>query len=161
MKAHHILLISLALAAGQAAAHGDGDGATHQEPKGGHAAALGQPGNPAKVNRTVEIAMSDAMRFTPASIKVKQGETIRFIVKNNGQLKHELVLGTLKEMKEHAELMAKFPEMEHDDPNAITVEPGKTGELVWRFSKTGQFDFACLIPGHFEAGMKGTIVVGR
>lgn len=127
----------------------------------GHASSLGKPGNPAKVTRTVDIVMSDAMRYTPASIKVKRGETIRFRVKNTGQLKHEMVLGSRAELQEHAKTMARFPEMEHDDPNAISVEPGKTGELVWRFTKAGKFDFACLVPGHFEAGMQGNIAVRR
>lgn len=156
------LVISL-LTAGAAYAHGDETQAKTQSHKetDGHAAALGQPGDPAKATRTVEIRMSDAMRFTPASIKVKKGETIRFVVKNEGRLKHEMVLGSLAELKEHAETMAKFPEMEHDDPNAISVEPGKTGELVWRFTKAGKFDFACLVPGHFEAGMQGKISVRR
>ena len=105
--------------------------------------------------------MSDAMRYTPSSIVVKRGETIRFRVKNTGQIKHEMVLGSLAELKEHAKTMAKFPDMEHDDPNAISVEPGKTGELVWRFTKAGKFDFGCLVPGHFEAGMQGKIAVRR
>lgn len=161
MKIASALLIGL-LAAGIAHAHSDETHATQpHEEESGHAAMLGQPGNPAKVTRTVEIAMSDAMRFTPASIKVKKGETIRLRVKNEGRIKHEMVLGTLAELKEHAETMIKFPEMEHDDPNAIAVEPGKTGELVWHFSKAGRFDFACLVPGHFEAGMQGKIAVRR
>jgi uncharacterized cupredoxin-like copper-binding protein len=128
---------------------------------GGHAAALGKPGDPGKVNRTIEVGMGDDMRFNPASIEVKKGETIKFVVKNNGALTHEMVLGTMKELKEHAALMRKHPEMEHDDPNAVSVGPGKTGTLVWQFTKTGKFDFACLVPGHFEAGMVGKITVGR
>lgn len=136
-------------------------GVTQANASEGHASLLGQPGNPAKVTRTMDIVMSDAMRYTPASIKVKRGETIRFRVKNSGQIKHEMVLGSLAELKEHAKIMTKFPEMEHDDPNAISVEPGKTGELVWRFTKAGKFDFACLVPGHFEAGMQGKIAVRR
>ena len=151
MKAINAILIGL-MAIGVTQANAE---------EGGHAAALGQPGNPAKVTRTVDIVMSDAMRYTPASIKVKRGETIRFRVKNAGQIKHEMVLGSLAELKEHAKIMTKFPEMEHDDPNAISVEPGKTGELVWRFTKAGKFDFACLVPGHFEAGMQGKIAVRR
>jgi uncharacterized cupredoxin-like copper-binding protein len=159
MKIASSLLIGL-LSASLVHAHGDERHApqTHAE-NTGHAAAMGQPGDPAKATRTIEVRMSDAMRFTPASIKVGKGETIRFLVKNEGQIKHELVLGTLSELREHAELMRKFPEMEHDDPNAVTVEPGKTGELVWHFSKAGNFDFACLVPGHFEAGMRGTVTV--
>lgn len=126
---------------------------------GGHAAALGKPGDPAKVTRMVEVGMSDAMRFSPDRIEIKRGETIRFVVKNDGSLRHEMVLGTMHELKRHAELMRKHPEMEHDDPNAVAVDPGKTGELVWQFSRAGTFDFACLIPGHFEAGMIGKVVV--
>ena len=159
MKITITLLMAL-LTMGIAHAHGDEKhSAQPHEESTGHAAMLGQPGDPARVTRKVEISMSDAMRFTPASISVKTGETIRFVVKNEGRLKHELVLGTPAELKEHAELMRRFPEMEHDDPNAITVLPGKTGELVWRFNKAGRFEFACLVPGHFEAGMKGRLVV--
>jgi uncharacterized cupredoxin-like copper-binding protein len=160
----YALAMSLALATG-ALAHGD---ETHKVPTkkedgqaGGHAAALGKPGDPGKVTRTIEVEMSDAMRFRPDTIQVKPGETIRFIVRNVGKVKHEMVLGTIKELKEHAELMRKFPEMEHDDPNQVSVEPGKTGELVWQFAKAGTFDFACLVPGHFEAGMVGKVRVGR
>lgn len=124
-----------------------------------HAAALGEPGKAANATRTVEIKMSDAMRFDPASIAVKKGETIRFVVKNEGKIKHEMVLGTTGELREHAAMMQKMPMMEHDDPNAVALEAGKTGDLVWHFTKAGTFDFACFQPGHFEAGMKGKIEV--
>ena len=120
---------------------------------------FGKPGSPTKVSRTVAVDMSDAMRFNPASVTVKKGETIRFVVKNSGKLKHEMVLGTAKELREHAELMKKFPEMEHEDPNQLSVEPGKKGELVWQFTRVGTFDFACLQPGHFDAGMRGKVAV--
>ncbi|AMO96335.1 copper binding s, plastocyanin/azurin family protein [Collimonas fungivorans] len=103
--------------------------------------------------------MNDTMRFTPATILVKRGETVRFLVKNSGKVKHEMVLGSIKELQEHAALMQKFPEMEHSDPNQVSLAPGKSGELIWQFSKAGRFDFACLQPGHFEAGMRGDIVV--
>ena len=99
------------------------------------------------------------MRFSPASVSAKKGETIRFVLKNEGKLKHEMVLGTIAELKEHAALMVKFPQMEHADPNQASVEPGKTGELIWQFTKAGTFDFACLQAGHYEAGMKGQVVV--
>ena len=89
----------------------------------------------------------------------KKGETIRFVLKNEGKLKHEMVLGTITELKAHAALMVKFPQMEHADPNQTSVEPGKTGELIWQFTKAGTFDFACLQAGHFEAGMRGQVVV--
>ncbi len=112
-----------------------------------------------KVTRTMEVDMNDAMRYTPSTIAIKRGETVKFVVKNNGRVKHEMVLGSIAELKEHAALMVKFPEMEHVDPNQVSVEPGKTGELVWKFTKPGTFDFACLQPGHFEAGMRGKIAV--
>ena len=127
---------------------------------GGHdESAIGEPGKAASVTRTIKIDMSDAMRFTPSSIHAKQGETIRFVITNSGKIKHELVLGSEKELKEHYEVMKKFPEMEHDDPNMVTVAPGKTGEVIWKFSKAGKIDFACLQPGHYDAGMKGAVAV--
>lgn len=150
---HLIIAIAttLSLVAAGALAHGD----EHD------AGSIGEPGDPAKISRIIDIEMSDAMRFSPAQFKVKRGETIRFVLRNTGKMKHEMVLGSMKELKEHAALMQKFPEMEHADPNMVSVAPGQTGELVWRFSKAGAFDFACLQPGHFEAGMKGKIAVGR
>lgn len=127
----------------------------------GHAAALGAPASLKDATVTVEVLMNDTMRFSPERITIKRGETVRFVVRNQGSAKHEMVLGTLAELKEHAALMRKFPSMEHEDPNAISVEPGKTGEFAWTFSKAGSFDFACLVPGHFEAGMKGRIIVKK
>ena len=128
---------------------------------GGHADsdAIGEPGKAADAKRTVTVNMLDSMRFTPQSITVKQGETIKFIVKNSGKVKHEMVLGTEKELKEHYEVMKKNPEMEHADDNQITVQPGKSGEIIWRFTKAGKVNFACLQPGHYVAGMKGFVTV--
>lgn len=140
---------SLSNAGGNAA-----DGHSHS-----HVGAIGVPGKAGKTIRTVEVDMNDAMRFNPSSVAVKQGETIRFVVKNSGKLKHEFVLGTEKELKEHYEVMKKFPEMEHADPNMVTVAPGKTGEVIWQFTKSGTVDFACLQPGHYDAGMKGAVTV--
>lgn len=160
MKMVNTLWIGL-LVSGIALAHGDEKHPQAAPEKSAHAAALGQPGDPARVTRTIEVRMDDRMRFTPSQIRVKQGETIRFRVTNRGKVKHEMVLGTLAELKSHAEEMRKFPEMEHDDPNAIELDAGKSGELIWQFTQTGNFDFACLIPGHFEAGMKGTLQVTR
>jgi len=132
---------------------------------GGHGhgpdAAIGVAGDKNKVDRTVQISMTDTMRFVPGDIQAKQNETIRFVVKNDGKLKHEMVIGTEKELKEHYAVMMKNPEMEHDDPNQITLAPGKTGEIVWKFSKAGKVDFACLQPGHYDAGMKGKIAVTK
>ena len=124
--------------------------------------AFGREGDPKKAIRTVKIDMSDVMRFTPAQLTVKQGETVRFEVKNSGKTLHEMVLGTMKELKEHAELMKKHPGMEHDEPYMAHVAPGKTGRIVWQFTKPGEFYYGCLVPGHFEAGMVGKInVVAR
>ncbi|MBE0605492.1 MAG: cupredoxin family protein [Deltaproteobacteria bacterium] len=155
------IAVSLVSATG-APAHDDKNHVKKEEPQAdGHATALGRPGDPGKVSRSIMVEMNDAMRFKPDSIRVKRGETIRFIVRNIGKLKHEMVLGTIEELKEHAELMRKFPEMEHADPNQVSVDPGKTGELVWQFTRDGTFDFACLVPGHFEAGMVGKVRVSR
>ncbi len=119
----------------------------------------GREGDPKKLSRTITIAMTDNMRFTPERIEVKQGETIRFIVKNNGKVMHEMVIGTPAELAKHAELMKKHPNMEHDEPYMAHVAASKQVDLVWQFTKAGKFEFACLLPGHFEAGMRGTITV--
>ena len=144
-----LLAIALAYLASGAIAHGD----EHPD------AAYGRPGDAAKASRNVAIDMSDSMRFTPALMTVRKGETIRFVLTNSGKVKHEMVLGSSKELKEHAALMRKFPEMEHADPNRVSVDPGKTGALIWQFTRAGTFDFACLQAGHFEAGMRGKIAV--
>ena len=145
---------SFAGGARSADGHAHGHGSGHAEGD-----AVGVAGQAAEVTRVVTVDMTDTMRFAPARISARQGETIRFTVKNAGQLKHEFVLGTEKELKEHYALMKKFPEMEHADPNMVTVAPGKTGEVIWRFTKAGKVDFACLQPGHYEAGMKGVVSV--
>ena len=123
---------------------------------------FGRTGDPKKVSRTVEIDMSDMsdkMRFTPAVLTQQRGETVRFVAKNSGKQMHEMVLGSMKALKEHAELMKKHPGMEHDEPYMAHVGPGKKAEIVWQFTKAGEFNFGCLIPGHFEAGMVGSIKV--
>jgi len=119
--------------------------------------AFGREGDPKKVSRTVTVDMSDKMRFSPASLTVRQGETVRFVVKNSGKVMHEMVLGTMQELKEHAELMKKYPGMEHDEPYMAHVVPGKTERIVWQFTKPGEFYYGCLVPGHFDAGMLGKI----
>ncbi|AMP09198.1 copper binding s, plastocyanin/azurin family protein [Collimonas arenae] len=140
-------------------AHGEEGQDTSTEQQGGHAAASGRPGVAANVSKTMQIDMSDTMRFAPENISVKRGDTVKFIVTNSGKVKHEMVLGSIEELKEHAALMVKFPEMEHADANQVSLDPGKAGELIWQFDKAGIFDFACLQPGHFEAGMRGKIIV--
>lgn len=151
----------LAWAASTAFAHGD----AHMTKKPAYDAskveerAFGREGDPKRVTRTVKLDMTDAFRFTPADVTVKRGETVRFVVANSGKVLHEMVLGTTEELKAHAELMKKFPDMEHADANMAHVKPGAKGEIVWQFTKAGEYQFACLIPGHYEAGMVGKVVV--
>lgn len=125
-----------------------------------HAASpIGQSGDPAKVSRTIELTMNDSMRFTPGEIQVSAGETVRFFIKNMGKLPHEMVIGSIADLKAHAAEMQKMPEMQHTELNMITLAPGKIGGLVWKFNQSGTVDFACLIPGHMEAGMIGKIKI--
>ena len=119
----------------------------------------GIAGDAADVSRTIEVSMQDTMRFTPELLDIKLGETIRFVAKNDGKVLHEFVLGTKATNDEHAETMLKFPGMEHDEPYMTHVDPSETGEIIWNFNRAGNFDFACLIAGHYQAGMIGNIVV--
>src|SRR3546814_4929635 len=114
----------------------------------------GQPGDPAKVTRTIELTMDDTMRFTPSYIQVNAGETVRFFIRNTGKIPHEMVIGSIADLKGHAAEMRKMPDMQHVEPNMITLAPGKIGGLVWQFDQAGTVNFACLIPGHMEAGME-------
>ena len=111
------------------------------------------------VTKVVNIVMGDNMSFTPNLIKVKKGDVIKFMHKNPGKIMHEFVLGTPASLDEHAIMMKKFPGMEHSEPYMTHVKPGKNGEVTWQFSRTGEFAFGCLIPGHYDAGMKGKIIV--
>ena len=130
-------------------------GGTH----GDDASAIGEPGQAARVTRTINVDMTDNMRFSTPAIAVQQGETVRFVAKNSGQVQHEMVLGTPQELKEHYAMMLKMPGMVHADANMVSVAPGKTGEVIWHFTRAGKVDFACLQPGHYDAGMKGSITV--
>jgi uncharacterized cupredoxin-like copper-binding protein len=150
-----IAVLALSSAAFAGGTHGGGHGHDSDE------TAIGKPGVASKASRTVTVEMTDNMRYTPAEIQVKQGETVRFIVKNKGQVKHELSFGTQQELLEHLEQMRKFPDMEHDEPSKVTLAPGKQGEIVWQFTKAGTVNFACLMPGHYEAGMKGQVKVSK
>lgn len=157
-------ILGLASAAFAAAAWGHGSGHGNKQPSPRASApveekAFGRAGDPKKASRTIEIDMSDAMRFTPADISVRRGETVRFMVANSGKQMHEMVIGTAAGLKEHAEMMRKHPGMEHDEPFMAHVEPGRKAELVWQFTRAGAFQYGCLIPGHWEAGMHGKITV--
>jgi uncharacterized cupredoxin-like copper-binding protein len=139
--------------ANPAAAH---DHADH----GAKGEAFGRAGDPKKISRTIDLDLSDAMRFAPAALAVKQGETVRFRLKNSGKVMHEMVLGTMQDLEAHAELMRKDAGMHHHGAaNMVHVAPGKTAALVWQFMHAGEFYYGCLVPGHFEAGMRGSIRV--
>ena len=121
----------------------------------------GEPGDPKKPARTIKVVMREdgkKMAFEPARITLRKGEQIRFVLENDGTDDHEFVLANAAENRKHAELMKKFPDMEHDEPNAKRLAVGEHGEILWKFTKTGTFEFACLIPGHREAGMMGKVV---
>lgn len=121
--------------------------------------AFGKAGDPKKSTRTIRIVMDDDMRFRPGRVTVRLGETVTFVVTNKGKILHEMVIGTPQELQEHAVMMKKFPGMEHDEPHMAHVQPTTSASLVWTFNRAGEFDFACLIAGHFEAGMVGKIKV--
>jgi uncharacterized cupredoxin-like copper-binding protein len=118
----------------------------------------GEPGNASKASRTIEVTMSE-MEFNPSRIEVKRGEQIRFIVRNAGTEDHEFLLASTEDNLKHAEAMKKNPRMEHDDPNGVRLAPKKSAEIIWKFTKAGTFEFACLIPDHRDYGMTGRITV--
>jgi uncharacterized cupredoxin-like copper-binding protein len=149
MNRRTLAIGAVLLAAGPAArAHGEAHRAT-DAPVVKEQKPWGIAAERREARRTIEVGMGDDMRFRPA----------RFVIRNRGRVLHEFVLSTPAELAEHAALMRKHPGMEHDEPSMAHVPPGKTGEIVWTFNRTGEFDFACLIPGHFDAGMVGRIVV--
>jgi uncharacterized cupredoxin-like copper-binding protein len=164
MKKLHIVTIAALAALSSAGVYAHGD-ESHPKEKAAFDAskveerAFGREGDPKKVTRTIKVDMRDTMRFTPDLVTVKRGETVRFVASNSGKLMHEVVLGTVEELKEHAETMRKFPNMEHADANMAHVKPGAKGDIVWQFTKAGEYQFACLMPAHFEAGMVGKVVV--
>jgi uncharacterized cupredoxin-like copper-binding protein len=177
-----VLTAVLAVSAQAALAHGD---AKHEKkasrPISTEETPFGREGDPKKVSRTYSVGMYDSMHFSvyaagkppavsdaaaadrrslpPGDLTVRRGETIRFVVRNDGKVMHEMVIGSMKELKEHAELMKKHPDMEHDEAYMAHVAPGKTGEIVWQFTQPGEFYYACLVPGHMEAGMIAKITV--
>jgi uncharacterized cupredoxin-like copper-binding protein len=159
-RRHTITLVAALLAQPLAArAHGDEahnkkSGAPKKEQKD-----WGIAGERRHARRTIAVQMLDTMRFVPDRIEVRLNETVRFTVRNTGKVMHEFVIGTKPENEAHAALMMKFPEMEHDEPYMAHVAPGKSGELVWTFNRAGTFEFACLIAGHYQSGMAGSITV--
>jgi uncharacterized cupredoxin-like copper-binding protein len=158
LKQTLMIIVTAMTLSGQTWAHGDAKKSadrkisTEEHP-------FGREGDAKRTTRTVQVDMSDKMRFSPAQLTVKRGETVRFVVKNSGKVMHEMVIGTMKELKTHADMMKKHPGMEHDEPYMAHVKPGATEQMVWQFTKPGEFYYGCLVPGHFEAGMIGKIIV--
>lgn len=154
----HALALLLVLP-GLAVAHGDAGHGAQAGPVVKEQKPWGIAGDARGKVRRIDVGMGDDMRFTPARIAVREGETIRFVLHNRGRLLHEFVLGDPQTLDEHAALMVKFPDMQHDEPYMAHVPPGKTGEIVWTFNRAGTFGFACLIAGHYQAGMVGEVAV--
>lgn len=152
-----ILLLLLASSVQQVLAHSETPQSAASVLK--EQTAWGIAGESGQVTRSIELRMSDAMRFTPDQLQIKRGETVRLIVHNDGRMLHEFVLGTEKALNEHAALMLRFPGMQHDEPYMTHVAPGQSSEILWTFNNAGEFDFACLIAGHYQAGMRGKVRV--
>lgn len=152
-----LLMLGLSVACGRVFAHAGNAHGAQQAKK--EQKAWGIAGDTKKVRRTIAIRMTDQMRFDPDRLSVRLGETVRLRVRNDGRMLHELVLGTKEELDAHAQLMLKFPDMEHDEAHMVHVPPGRSGELVWCFNRAGEFYYACLIAGHYQAGMVGRITV--
>jgi len=154
-----IVLLALAISARAGEpAHAHEHGATRADAQ----TAWGIPGDAAHVQRTIEVRMRDDMRFEPAQIEVRRGETVRIVLINEGRLEHEFVLGTDETLDRHAAEMEQMGgmHMHHAEPWMAEVKPGKRRDVVWTFNRDGTFMFACLVPGHYEAGMIGRIKVG-
>lgn len=161
MAAAGLAAVALALGTAPAAAHGPAAHAGRPAHVVKEQKPWGIAGEARRATRTVEVRMGDDMRFTPSRLAFRRGETVRFVVHNDGRQMHEFVIGTAEENAAHAEMMLKHPNMEHDEPWMAHVEPGGQAEIVWQFNRAGRFEFACLIAGHFQAGMKGPLEVTR
>lgn len=153
------LAIALALAVPTVCAHGEAHSTSSATPAPAVETAFGRSAAASQATRTVKVSMSDTMRFSPRELQIERGEAVRFVVTNAGKTMHEMVLGTIGDLQRHAALMREHPGMEHDEPYMAHVAPGKTQTIVWQFTQPGEFHYGCLIPGHFEAGMIGRIVV--
>ena len=121
--------------------------------------AAGRAGDSSQVTRTVTIGMADAMRFTPGELVIERGQTVRIVARNDGEVLHEIVLGTREEIQQHRAAMRNDPAMAHGAPYMAHVAPGASRQIIWQFDRPGKFEFACLLPGHYESGMTGSIAV--
>ncbi|MGH8532376.1 MAG: cupredoxin domain-containing protein, partial [Gammaproteobacteria bacterium] len=168
MKFHPMFLV--ALLAAQTASGGDPDHNAHDGQAVTHPGqhhpphvaanrAVGQPGHPDRVGRSIAVSASDTMRYDPPEITVTAGETIRFEVQNDGSLRHEFMIGDATEQRAHSEMMKRDPDMDHNDPNTITLEAGEGKTLVWQFGEAGELEIGCHVPGHYEAGMLARVRV--
>ena len=155
----HRITLAAAFAAlfGTAPAYAAGEHAGHAMPMA--STPIGAPGDAARVTRTIDIDMTDAMRFTPAQVQIKAGETVRFNVLNSGKIRHEMVLGSDADLQAHYAMMMQDPGMRHEEANAVSLDAGKRGQIVWKFERAGSVSFGCLEPGHYAAGMKGAVSV--
>ncbi|HOY35389.1 MAG TPA: cupredoxin family protein [Piscinibacter sp.] len=154
-----LLATGSVLLVGAVHAHGESTHPKADVPAAPEQQPWGIAGEARRATRTVELRMLDSMRFVPDRLAVKLGQTLRLRIRNTGAVLHELVIGTPAALDEHAALMARFPDMQHDEPWMAHVPPGRTGEIVWTFNRVGEFAFACLIAGHYQAGMVGRITV--
>ena len=157
-------LVVAALLSGTASSAEGPAGHSHNHGHSGHGKAFsaGEPGNPKKPSKTVQVTMAESdgkMLFVPARLEVRKGDQIKFVLRNNGELDHEFVLASAADNLKHAEAMKQNPDMVHDEPNGRQLAPKKTSEITWKFTRAGEFEYSCLIPGHREAGMTGTVIV--
>ena len=141
---------------------GEGHGDEGHHDGGGHSFGFGEPAPASQADRTVRITAKDTMKFSPDSVTVEAGETVTFVVENVGRLQHSFSLATPTAQREHEKEMQGMPMDQmashmDDDPNGIVVQPGQTDRLTWHFTEGGPVQFACHIPGHYPAGMKGRI----
>lgn len=155
------LAVSTALLLGLRTVQAD-QGHHHTHDHDGHMQSpAGGPGQASKVTRVIAVHALDQMRFEPSEFEVKSGQTVRFEVTNIGKVRHEFGIGTHDEQAAHAEMMLADPDMRHEDGRMITIEPGETKQLVWRFGKPGVYEVGCQIPGHYPAGMMARVVVSK
>ena len=163
MRAHLTLplAVTVALLLGLRTAQAD-QGHRHRHDHDEHMQTpAGGPGKPGKVTKVIAVRALDTMRFEPSEFEVKSGQTVRFEVTNTGKVRHEFGIGTHDEQAAHAEMMLADPDMKHEDGSMITIEPGETKQLVWRFGKPGIYEAGCQIPGHYPAGMMARVVVSK
>ena len=139
----------------------EGAGTSPTATAGAAATGVGGPADAAEASRTIEVTALDSMTFEPAAISVGSAEVVTFVVTNAGEVAHEFTLGDAAMQEEHAAAMAHIPEgMAHAFPNSVALQPGETKRLTWRFLQPGTLEYACHEPGHYDAGMRGTMTVG-